>query len=310
VETVDLAGTIRISGDLTEGQARLLARALNSGAAPVAGDETEAASEATPPRRSTTTSVTSQTSVPATTAAPPPRPEVVFAMPEMCGLPAADWITNEHPDSQSSGTWAMGSRDEGDLDGDGRAEFAWATLCGQGTVAAERTVHVFGSDFRPMGTLPVAATAAALYPDRRVHALEPRIADDEIEVEVWVWQPSDDDCCPSITFPLSFAWDGTGFVATSEVPDPTATAEPTADESPVTDWDGIYRPATGQVVRLGEFGRQVELLQRELAERGYTVDVDGYFGDGTEAAVRRFQSDRGLPVTGVAGVAVWDEFDG
>ena len=50
------AGTIRISGDLTESQSRLLARALNSGAVPiVSDDETAAASDTIAPRRQATT---------------------------------------------------------------------------------------------------------------------------------------------------------------------------------------------------------------------------------------------------------------
>jgi peptidoglycan hydrolase-like protein with peptidoglycan-binding domain len=41
-------------------------------------------------------------------------------------------------------------------------------------------------------------------------------------------------------------------------------------------------------------------VQRRLYERGYyTAEIDGLAGPMTRAAVRRFQSDAGLPVTGV-----------
>jgi peptidoglycan hydrolase-like protein with peptidoglycan-binding domain len=47
----------------------------------------------------------------------------------------------------------------------------------------------------------------------------------------------------------------------------------------------------------GSEGRQVSLLQRALGD----VKVDGAFGPETEAAVQKFQSDRGLTVDGVVG---------
>ncbi len=48
----------------------------------------------------------------------------------------------------------------------------------------------------------------------------------------------------------------------------------------------------------------VEQVQRELARRSYAVGpLDGIFGAKTEFAVRRFQADRGLSVTGQVGNA-------
>jgi Tfp pilus assembly protein PilP len=76
-------------------------------------------------------------------------------------------------------------------------------------------------------------------------------------------------------------------------------------ERPTVSWDGEWRPATERTVRLGQYGRQVEWLQDALVLRGYSLDVDGYFGYGTEAAVRQFQRDRGLLVDGIAGDEVW-----
>ncbi len=315
VQTLDIAGTIRISGDLTEDQARMLARALNRDTTPAESDEDTVAAAEDDTVEAEASQPVATTSVPVsaapTTAGDRAADDAAgFPMPTMCGLPAAEWTTDEHPGSQDQGTWATGSRDEGDLDGDGAAEFAWATVCGQGTVAVERAVHVFDSERRLMETLPVGSAVAETYSGRTVHALEPRVVDDEVQVEVWVWQSSDATCCPSVSFEMSFAWDGSGFAPTTPVPDPATAATPTG-EAPVVDWDGEYRPTSspGRVVRLGEFGRQVELLQQALDERGYDVDVDGYFGRGTEAAVRQFQRDRALPVTGVASDDVWDEFD-
>ena len=81
------------------------------------------------------------------------------------------------------------------------------------------------------------------------------------------------------------------------------------DETPTVAWDGVWRPApSGREVQLGQFGDQVTWLQDALVLRGYEVDVDGYFGYGTEAAVRQFQRDRGLAVNGIATEDVWNQF--
>jgi N-acetylmuramoyl-L-alanine amidase len=57
-------------------------------------------------------------------------------------------------------------------------------------------------------------------------------------------------------------------------------------------------------------GEKVTDLQRRLKLLGYdigTKDVDGFFGLDTENAVRKFQQDRGLLVTGVIDRGTWQE---
>ena len=44
--------------------------------------------------------------------------------------------------------------------------------------------------------------------------------------------------------------------------------------------------------------QRTEEAQARLQELGYEVSVDGVYGEGTERAVRKFQRDRGLNVTG------------
>ncbi len=56
----------------------------------------------------------------------------------------------------------------------------------------------------------------------------------------------------------------------------------------------------------GDFGAQVTELQRLLQRAGVpTGPIDGDFGPLTQAAVRRFQTSRGLPVDGVVGARTW-----
>ncbi len=65
------------------------------------------------------------------------------------------------------------------------------------------------------------------------------------------------------------------------------------------------QPAAWVTLRRGDRGPLVATVQRALARLGISVvgGADGVFGAYTEAAVRRFQSSRGLPATGVADAA-------
>lgn len=60
------------------------------------------------------------------------------------------------------------------------------------------------------------------------------------------------------------------------------------------------------VLRLGSRGPAVRFLQRLLQERGfYRAAIDGEFGLTTQRAVRQFQRQQGLAVTGVVNQVTW-----
>ena len=60
-------------------------------------------------------------------------------------------------------------------------------------------------------------------------------------------------------------------------------------------------------IRRGSTGNPVRRAQKRLTSGGDdTGGVDGVFGPGTEAAVRRFQGDSRLTVDGVVGPRTWD----
>ncbi len=76
-----------------------------------------------------------------------------------------------------------------------------------------------------------------------------------------------------------------------------ATPAPATRPSPATE-----RPT----LRLGMEGPPVALLQERLRAKGvYSGNLDGIFGEQTEAAVKAFQARSGLETDGVVGPATW-----
>lgn len=64
------------------------------------------------------------------------------------------------------------------------------------------------------------------------------------------------------------------------------------------------------VLRRGAKGEDVKRLQALLRSLGSDLAVDGAFGPATEAAVRRFQTDRKLGVDGIVGPQTWAALEG
>jgi len=62
---------------------------------------------------------------------------------------------------------------------------------------------------------------------------------------------------------------------------------------------------SGTSIGKGASGNHVTLIQSALANLGYSVSIDGIFGQGTQRAVMQFQSDNGLSVDGIVGPRTW-----
>ncbi|MFI7402758.1 protein kinase [Streptomyces sp. NPDC049541] len=110
---------------------------------------------------------------------------------------------------------------------------------------------------------------------------------------------------------------GNGARSTGPTPRPAATtpgaSAPTSSKSTAAPakppWltDCTYYSGTEQT-QLGDRGQRVVQVQCMLTKRGYGVGssgVDGDFGKATDAAVRSFQSDKGLEVDGQVGPHTW-----
>lgn len=65
-----------------------------------------------------------------------------------------------------------------------------------------------------------------------------------------------------------------------------------------------FAASNDDLIKIGMRGEKVVILQKMLAEKGfYAGEIDGIFGNGTQAAVKEFQVSNGLPGDGVAGKA-------
>ncbi|MDX6666491.1 MAG: hypothetical protein QOG68_2697 [Solirubrobacteraceae bacterium] len=89
-----------------------------------------------------------------------------------------------------------------------------------------------------------------------------------------------------------WSWQSTSAATWVHLGDPLASADPPADPG----WPALQRKAKGD---------EVVWLQQHLASDDPSVTIDGAFGPETDAALRAFQTNHGLPATGVTDAATW-----
>ena len=70
-------------------------------------------------------------------------------------------------------------------------------------------------------------------------------------------------------------------------------------------WTAALSKGTTPILQKGSTGTPVTRLQRALRARGYTLAVDGQFGDGTRTAVIAYQKSVALYADGVVGGDTW-----
>jgi peptidoglycan hydrolase-like protein with peptidoglycan-binding domain len=97
-------------------------------------------------------------------------------------------------------------------------------------------------------------------------------------------------------------WQALGVNCGVVPPGPPGPPMPPGPPTPPVPPSQIFCP----ILRLGSRGPAVRLLQRLLQERGvYNGPIDGIFGPRTQRAVRQFQSQQGIMVTGVVDGRTW-----
>lgn len=99
------------------------------------------------------------------------------------------------------------------------------------------------------------------------------------------------------------------FQVFGATPEPQVTLAPTSTpDLEITPTPGPTAEVTYTTLRKGSQGRDVETLQRALAQLGLLSGAqDGNFGTGTETAVKSFQQLNGLDVDGIAGRKTLEE---
>lgn len=98
----------------------------------------------------------------------------------------------------------------------------------------------------------------------------------------------------------------TGDDSSDSSPESVAPATEVPTENPCSS----FTETSEEPFQLCDSGPAVEQIQVALNDQGFPVDVDGYYGPDTEAAVIAFQQSRGLEADGIVGpdtIAALDE---
>lgn len=66
-------------------------------------------------------------------------------------------------------------------------------------------------------------------------------------------------------------------------------------------WPGEYLALRSPMLH----SENVRRWQQRMRERGWTIDVDGWFGPASAEIARKFQRDKGLTADGIVGPATW-----
>ncbi|MBP7552704.1 MAG: peptidoglycan-binding protein [Spirochaetes bacterium] len=78
-------------------------------------------------------------------------------------------------------------------------------------------------------------------------------------------------------------------------------------ESGVTVENAISDAVTWPIVKYGQYSLSVKAAQYFLKQKGYSILIDGDFGNGTLSTVKSFQTANGLTADGIVGSATWSK---
>ena len=100
-------------------------------------------------------------------------------------------------------------------------------------------------------------------------------------------------------------------ISTAASAEPAAPQAAAAVSCSLEDFIGYYcgYHISNTYASRGDSGAKVKEIQALLIFRGFSVGsagVDGQFGAGTESAVKRFQTSRGISADGIVGPTTWN----
>ena len=87
---------------------------------------------------------------------------------------------------------------------------------------------------------------------------------------------------------------------------PVENTKPVESKPQVKEEGKLLKVMKNKVVRSGNKGDHVKMLQSSLTMLGYNVNgIDGHCGPGCVNAIKSYQRDNGLSVDGSCGPATW-----
>jgi hypothetical protein len=110
---------------------------------------------------------------------------------------------------------------------------------------------------------------------------------------------------PGAGFPLDVVLQRAGGSGTPPSQPPSGTAPP----FPYPSQDYLGRPSSDPHCHSGFYGGadtgNVRTWQQQMAARGWSIGVDGMYGDQSYGVCRQFQAEKGLGVDGLVGPQTW-----
>jgi len=103
----------------------------------------------------------------------------------------------------------------------------------------------------------------------------------------------------SMTQAESAGWKPTGLGGSTPSPSPAPAPTPPPPAAPT--WPGRYLMVQKPMMK----GDDVRKWQAQMKERGWTIGVDGYFGEESRKVAMQFQIEKGLAADGIVGPNTW-----
>jgi len=120
------------------------------------------------------------------------------------------------------------------------------------------------------------------------------------------WGGNHSDCGPGFPMDKIIEWAG-GQASTP--PPPTGGPGQPAPDFPYPSGHYLGQPDPDPCCHSGYYGQpdngNVRTWQARMAERGWSIAVDGYYGSGSDSTCRQFQADKALTVDGLVGPQTW-----
>ena len=125
--------------------------------------------------------------------------------------------------------------------------------------------------------------------------------------DLGAWGGNHSDCGNSFPIDQVIAWAGGSTPPPTPTPTPPPGVKAPPFPYPASDYIGTARqdPHCHSGCYGGVDSTNCQTWQRQMANRGWSIGVDGCFGPQSESVCRQFQAEKGLSVDGLVGPNTW-----